>query len=76
MNEQKLVTLAQLRDFLAATEAVEFQGCDQDQGRYRHIETVLKRFGYGCLKRVKKAVVLRYLEPSLDRSAPNWKPEA
>ena len=62
MNEQKLVTLEQLREFLAATEAVEFQGCGQDEERYRHIEAVLRRFGYGSLKRTEKAVVLRYLE--------------
>ncbi len=62
MNEQKLVTLEQLREFLAATEEVDFQGCGQDEERYRHIEAVLRRFGYGSLKRAEKAVVLRYLE--------------
>ena len=51
MNEQKLVTLEQLREFLAATEEVDFQGCGQDEERYRHIEAVLRRFGYGSLKR-------------------------
>ena len=57
MNEQKLVTLEQLREFLVATEEVEFQGCGQDEERYRHIEAVLRRFGYGSLKRAEKAVV-------------------
>jgi transposase InsO family protein len=47
---------------LAATEEVDFQGCGQDEERYRHIEAVLRRFGYGSLKRAEKAVVLRYLE--------------
>ena len=62
MNEKKLVTLDQLREFLAATSEVEFQGCGQDDERYRHIEAVLKRFGYGRLARADKGLVLRYLE--------------
>ena len=62
MNEKKLVTLDQLREFLAATSEVEFQGCGQDDERYRHIEAVLKRFGYGRLGRANKGLVLRYLE--------------
>ena len=33
MNEKKLVTLDQLREFLAATSEVEFQGCGQDDER-------------------------------------------
>ena len=45
MSEQKLVTLEQLREFLAATEEVGFQGYGQDEERYRHIEAVLMRFG-------------------------------
>lgn len=62
MNEKKLVTLEQLREFLAATSEVEFQGCGQDEERYRHIEAVLKRFGYGRQGRADKGLVLRYLE--------------
>lgn len=62
MNEKRLVTLEQLRAFLAATAEVEFQGCGQDKDRYRHVEGVLKRFGYGRLKKPDKGVVLRYLE--------------
>jgi len=62
MNEKKLVTLDQLREFLAATSEVEFQGCGQNDERYRHIEAVLKRFGYGRLARADKGLVLRYLE--------------
>ena len=44
-NEQKLVTLEQLREFLAATEEVEFQGCPQDEARYQNIKSVLKCIG-------------------------------
>ncbi|MGH8653864.1 MAG: hypothetical protein ACREYE_17600, partial [Gammaproteobacteria bacterium] len=41
-------------EFLAATAEVEFQGCGQDEERYRHIEGVIKRFGYGRLKKPDK----------------------
>ena len=60
MNEKKLVTLEQLREFLAAISEVEFQGCGQDDERYRHIEAVLKRFGYGRLGGADKGRVARY----------------
>ena len=62
MNEKKLVTLEQLKAFLAVTREVEFQSCGQDEERYRHIGEVLTRFGYGRLKKPDKGVVLRYLE--------------
>jgi transposase InsO family protein len=61
MSEQKLVSLSQLRQFLEGTQAVEFRGCGHDADRYRHIETVLRRFGYGRLKRADKGLVVRYL---------------
>jgi transposase InsO family protein len=62
MNEKRLVSVEQLKAFLAVTVEVEFQGCGRDEERYRHIEDVLKRFGYGRLKKPDKGVVLRYLE--------------
>ena len=61
MNENRLVTLEQLKDFLAATEEEEFRGCGEWEDRYRHIEEVLKRFAYGGLSKADKGVVLRYL---------------
>lgn len=62
MNEQRLTDLAQLRGFLEGTAGVEFRGVSGDEDRYRHIESVVRRFGYRRLKRPDKAVVLRYLE--------------
>lgn len=61
MNEQKLTAIAQLREFLSGTSAVEFQACGQDEDRYRHIEAVVQRFGYRRLKRSEKGLVVRYL---------------
>jgi transposase InsO family protein len=62
MNEDKLVTLDQLRQFIAGTTQVEFQAWGQDKARYRHIEEVLRRFRYRQLKKPDKGLVLRYLE--------------
>lgn len=60
-DTKRLVSLEQLREFLAATEPVESRGCGNDEQRYRHIEEVLKRFGYAGLKRRDKGLVVRYL---------------
>lgn len=61
MNEKKLVALEQLREFLAGTTEIEFRPWGGDEERYRHIEEVLKRFGYARLRRADKGVILRYL---------------
>jgi transposase InsO family protein len=61
MSEQKLVTLAQLRQFLEGTEGVEFHRCRGDDQRYGHIESVVRRFGYRGLGRADKGLVVRYL---------------
>lgn len=61
MSEQKLVTLSQVRQFLDGTREVEFRGCGKDPDRYRHIEGVLRRFGYARLKRQGKGLLVRYL---------------
>jgi transposase InsO family protein len=60
MNEKKLTTLEQLRQFLVGTDGVDFQP-GQDDTRYAHIADVLRRFQYHRLKRPDKGVVLRYL---------------
>jgi len=62
MNEAKLTTLEQVRAFLAGTVVVAFSAAGPDDGRYRHIGDVLKRFGYWRLKKPDKGLVLRYLE--------------
>jgi hypothetical protein len=51
MNEDRLVTLPQLREFVEGTTEVEFRRCGKDEDRYRHIEGVLRRIRYGRLKR-------------------------
>lgn len=69
MNETKLTTLEQVRAFLAGTAEVGF--CATSVGedeRYRHISSVLARFGYKRLKKPDKGLILRYLERTTDYS--------
>lgn len=70
MNEDRLVTLPQLRQFLEGTTEVEFQRCGKDEDRYRHIEGVLRRFGYTRRKRADKGLVMRYLMRTTGYSRP------
>ncbi len=60
MNDEQIRTLAQLQAFLDGTSAVDFVVAADE--RYDFIARTVRRFGYGRLKRVDKAVVLRFLE--------------
>lgn len=70
MKEDRLVTLPQLRQFVEGTAEVEFRRCGKDEDRYRHIEGVLRRFGYARLKRTDKGLVVRYLMRTTGYSRP------
>jgi hypothetical protein len=63
MDEAKLRTVAQLQEFLNATQEINFTGApgDGDQQRYEHISRVLKRFAYSALGKGERGVVLAYL---------------
>ncbi len=54
MDEAKLRTIAQLQEFLNATQEISFTGApgDSDQQRYEHISRVLKRLAYPGLGKV------------------------
>ncbi len=60
MNDEQLHTLAQLQAFLDGTITVDFAVAADE--RYDFIGRTVRRFGYSRLKRVDKAVVLRFLE--------------
>ncbi len=62
MNESQVRTLAQVREVLAGTAALEFQGAQDDAGRYAWISAVLKRLGYRQLRRADRGAVLAYLQ--------------
>ena len=70
MNEDRLATLPQLRQFVEGTTEVEFRRCGKDEDRYRHIEGVLRRFRYARLKRADKGLVVRYLMRTTGYSRP------
>ena len=61
MNDEQLHTLAELQAFLDGTVTVAFAVATE--ARYAFIARIVRRFGYGRLKRPEKAVVLRFLEP-------------
>ncbi len=60
MEEAKLRTLAQVKEFLDGTTEVACRV--PKEGRNQFIERVLKRFGYAPHGRVDKGELLRYLE--------------
>ena len=63
MDEAKLRTIAQLQEFLDATQEISFTVApgDGDDQRYEHISRVLKRFCYPGLGKGERGVVLAYL---------------
>ena len=61
MNETRLTTIAQIEEFLTASEQVKFTPAGADLERYGHISRVLNRFDYPHAGRHDKGVVLRYL---------------
>lgn len=62
MNESQVRTLAQVREVLAGTSALEFQCAHDDAGRYAWICAVLTRFGYRQLRRADRGAVLAYVQ--------------
>lgn len=67
MNDSALGTIAQLRAFLEGTLPVSFAPFADDDARYAHIASVVRRFGYAGLYKPDKGVVLRYLTRLLAR---------
>jgi hypothetical protein len=70
MNEAKLGTIAQLKDFLNATPEISFSGIGQkeDNERCAHISLVLKRLDYPRRKKHERGVVLAYLQQRISIS--------
>lgn len=73
MNESKIQTLDQVRQFLDGTRDVHFAIARDDQSRYAHISDVVRRFGYRRLGRPDKGLVLRYLQRTSGYSEPQVK---
>ncbi len=62
MDETRLKTIRDIKDFLGACSVVQFSPAGDDADRYAHISRVLKRLDYPRLGKADKGVVLRYLQ--------------
>ena len=62
MNEAQVRTVAQVRQILQGTQELEFRAAEDDEGRYRWIDEVLRRLGYGQLGRPDRGAVLAYVQ--------------
>ena len=60
MNDSKLNRLAQIKGFLAETEAIEFNKKSKKEA-YSWIEETLRRFTYVILSKKEKGLIRRYL---------------
>ena len=61
MTASALVTLAQVRSFLAGTSDTTLTCAADDAARYEFIAAVARRFGYAKLARGDKGTVRQYL---------------
>ena len=61
MNDDRLNTIEQVKQFLEGSHPLEFGGVSGEE-RYRWIETVLVRFTYCRLKRAERGIIRRYID--------------
>ena len=61
MNDEKLQTIQQVKQFLEGSERLELKGVTVDE-KYSWIEMVLVRFRYYRLKKTEKGMIRRYIE--------------
>lgn len=62
MNEAQVCTVEQVRQVLEGTQALQFRGAEEDEGRYRWVEAVLRRLDYRQLGRLDRGAVLAYVQ--------------
>jgi hypothetical protein len=62
MNEAQVRTVERCGRLLEGTQALEFRRAEDNEGRYRWIGAVLRRFDYRQLPREDRAPVLAYLK--------------
>jgi hypothetical protein len=61
MNDIKLTTIEEVKQFLAGSKTVTFEGVSTEE-RYLWMESVFVRFKYSWLNRAEKGVIRQYLE--------------
>jgi transposase InsO family protein len=70
MNDMKLVTLEQLRGFLAGAVDLGLTPTADAAARYEHIKSVLKRFKYPLQSKAHRGLIRRYLQRMTGYSRP------
>jgi transposase InsO family protein len=60
MNDERLQTLEQVRDFIEGSQEIDFKGLSPSE-KYQWTEEVLKRFRYPKLKKEGKGLIKSYL---------------
>jgi transposase InsO family protein len=61
MKLDNLKTIEQMEAFLNGSQAIAFAVATGKDNRYQFVESLLKRFGYSCLKRREKGVMIQFL---------------
>lgn len=61
MNDSHAINIAQIREFLQASQIIEFEGVSQRE-KYLWIENTLNRFGYFSLRKRDKATIKKYVK--------------
>jgi len=61
MNDKQLRTLEQVKQFIANSRGIEFNGISMRE-KYHWIEEVLRRFKYQWLKKAGKGVIRQYVQ--------------
>lgn len=62
MNDARLDTIEQIREFLAGTADVTFSSPEDQQARHRFIATVLKRYRYFKLAKGQRGALFAYMQ--------------
>jgi len=60
MNDSHAVSIAQIREFLQASQIIKFKGVSQKE-KYSWVENILNRFGYFSLRKKDKTTVKKYI---------------
>ena len=61
MNEAKLETIEQIREFLTGTADVTFSVAHDEAALHNFVATVIRRFGYFSRHKGQRGVLLAYL---------------
>lgn len=61
MNDSHVATIAQIREFLQASQIIKFSGVSRKE-KYAWVENTLNRFGYFSLRKKDKSSIKKYME--------------